>query len=138
MHLKLIPFFKPLAKDAEDEMDEPEDLRKRKTTEKYDNKVKLPKKADPSKGHFHLFQDTISITLLDQKKCTEILKNEESDSFNDLILFTFVGKYQAKQDINENSFIIIANDCIHVFNEKRIESARISGVKIVSATLIDS
>ena len=54
-HLKLTPFFKPLVKDAEDKMNEPEEIKKRKTTENYDNRVVHPTVADPKKGDFYLF-----------------------------------------------------------------------------------
>lgn len=47
------------------------------------------------------------------------------------MLLTFVGEQVVKTDIEENSFIIVTNNNIHVFNDKRIETARINGLQIV-------
>ena len=47
------------------------------------------------------------------------------------MLLTFVGEQEIKTDVDENSFIIVTNHNIHVFNEKKVESARIKGLQIV-------
>ena len=46
-------------------------------------------------------------------------------------MLTFVGEQVIKTDVEENSFIIVTNHNIHVFNEKRTELARINGLQIV-------
>lgn len=54
------------------------------------------------------------------------------------MLFAFVVKQHAEHEIEENSFIIVTKSQIHVFDGHRIEIARISGLNVVSASLIDS
>ena len=44
------------------------------------------------------------------------------------MLVTFVGHSQTKEDIDENSFVIVTNHKIHVFNEQPKEMARIEGL----------
>lgn len=75
---------------------------------------------------------SIALELLDKQKCIDILEEQ------DLILVTFVGQSQNREELNENSFIIVTKHKIHVFNDKRMEIARIDGLQIVSANLIDS
>ena len=77
-----------------------------------------------------MYEDA-AIDLLEYEKVKEILDDQ------DIILVTFVGYNQTKEDIHENSFIIVTKHNIHVFDQKN-EIARISNLRVVSANLIDS
>ena len=43
-------------------------------------------------------------------------------------MFRFVIQHQAKPDIAANSFVIITNNSIHVFDEERRQIAKIHGM----------
>ncbi len=61
----------------------------------------------------------------------DLFKNQK------LKLLKFVHKEQDTSDISENSFIVVTNKMISVFNEDKKELAHFTGLAIHSANLID-
>ena len=67
-------------------------------------------------------------------------KKKMRDTFNDqrLLLFRVVAKKQSMENMHENSFMILTNSQLSVFNEDQHEVGRVTGLKISGGVVIDS